>query len=419
MRILMLSPYLPWPLDGGPPVRIYYVLRELAKRGHEIVLLAGHEGPPLPASHPVVSLCHEVLTYQPPSSARPGSPLLSALRSLASPLPYVAAKFGARHIRDSIRRAAEKHAIDLVWANFAFMAYAVPPELYRSVPVVLDEHESEGLLWRQYWRQGSLAKRAFAALNLIKLPAFQKRIMAHVAVVLSNSEREASFTREYAPPGVRIWPVPNGVDTERFVPAPVGNKKNSILLCSGLAVYRNRAAAQWFARRMFPRIRGEVPDAEFWIVGSHPTREIRRLEQCPGIHVTGTVEDVRPHYAMARVAVAPYRYGEGTKIKVVEAMACGLPMVSTPTGCQGLEVIDGRHLMIAANETDFSRRVVELLRDRERARSLGEAARALAVEKYSWQRLISDVEAKLTDLVYPLRDKTCRRVACERALSAG
>jgi glycosyltransferase involved in cell wall biosynthesis len=320
------------------------------------------------------------------------------LRSLFSPLPYVAAKFGARYLRDHIRRAAEKHAFDLIWANFAFMAYAVPPEVYRSVPVVLDEHESEGLLWRQYLRQGSLAMAVFAALNLIKLPAFQRSVMAQVAAVLCNSVREASFTGRYAPPGVRIWQVPNGVDTARFAPAPEGDKKNAILLCSGLAVYRNRAAAEWFARRMFPRVRAQVPDAEFWIVGSNPTRQIRQLEACPGIHVTGTVEDVRPYYAMSRVAIAPYQYGEGTKIKVVEAMACGLPMVSTPTGCQGLEVMDGRHLVIALNQADFSRRVVELLRDRERARSLGVAARALAVERYSWQKLISEVEPKLMEL---------------------
>jgi len=396
----MLSPYLPWPLDGGPPIRIYHVLRELAKRGHEIVLLAGHEGPPLPASHPVVSLCREVFTYKPPSSARPGSHLLSALRSLFSPLPYVAAKFGARHLGDTIRHSADRYAFDLIWANFAFMAYAVPRELFRAVPVVLDEHESEGLLWRQYLRQGNPAMGAFAALNLIKLPAFQRRVMAQVAVVLSNSVREASFTSKHAPPGVRVWPLPNGVDTERFAPAAESIKKNAIVLCSGLAVYRNRAAAQWFARRMFPAIRRQVPDAEFWIVGSHPTPEIKQLEACPGIHVTGAVEDVRPYYAMSKVAIAPYQYGEGTKIKVVEAMACGLPMVSTPTGCQGLEVIDGQHLVIAANEKDFSQGVVELLRDRDRARSLGAAARALAVEKYSWQRLISEVEPKLLDLAW-------------------
>jgi glycosyltransferase involved in cell wall biosynthesis len=322
------------------------------------------------------------------------------LRSLASPLPYVAAKFGAHHIRESIQRIAEKHKFDLIWANFAFMAYAVPPGLCRTTPLVLDEHESEGLLWRQYLRHGSLAKQAFAVVNLIKLPAFQKRVMSRVAAVLSNSEREATFTRKYAPPGVQVWTVPNGVDTEVFAPAQTeGNKRNAILLCSGLAVYRNRAAALWFARRMFPQIRREIPDAEFWIVGSNANREIWRLAEAPGIHVMGTVEDVRPYYAMAKVAVAPYRYGEGTKIKVVEAMALGTPIVSTTIGCQGLEVIDAKHLLIADNETDFSRRVIELLRDPERAQMLAASGRTLVEEKYAWGAIIGGLEPKLEALV--------------------
>jgi glycosyltransferase involved in cell wall biosynthesis len=264
----------------------------------------------------------------------------------------------------------------------------------------LDEHESEGLLSRQFLRHGSLAKRAFALVNLVKLPAFQRRVMSQVAAVLSNSEREADFTRRYAARGVQVWAVPNGVDAEVFAPARTdGNRRNAILLCSGLAVYRNRAAALWFARRMFPTIRREVPDAEFWIVGSHPSREIWRLAESPGIHVTGTVEDVRPYYAVAKVAVAPYRYGEGTKIKVVEAMACGTPVVSTSTGCQGLELIDGRDLLIADNETDFSRRVTELLRDAERAQILAASARTLVEEKYGWGTIIAGLEPKLRALV--------------------
>ena len=399
MRVLMLSPYLPWPLTGGPPIRIYFVLRELVRLGHEVVLLAGDDGPPLPPSHPLNSLCGEIVTYRPPSSAHIGSPFLSALRSMASPLPYVAAKFGARQIQESIQRTAENRQIDLIWANFAFMAAAVPLDLCRRIPLVLDEHESEGLLWRQYLRNGSLPKKAFALINLIKLPAFQERIMSRVAAVIANSEREAEFARRYAPRGVHVWAVPNGVDTEEFAPAPTqANKKNVIMLCSGLAVYRNRAAALWFAQRMFPAIRREVPDAEFWIVGSSPNREILRLVETPGIRVTGTVEDVRPYYEQAKVAVAPYRYGEGTKIKVVEAMACGTPVVSTLIGCQGLEVTDGKHLLIADNEADFSRRVIELLRDSQRSHTVAAAARALAVDKYDWNRIIANLEPALRDL---------------------
>lgn len=400
MRILVLSPYVPWPLNGGPPIRIYYVLRELVRLGHEVVLLAGHDGPPLPATHPLRTLCREIVVYKPPESARSAVPFVSALRSMASPLPYVAAKFGVRRIEESIQRIAEKHEFDLIWANFAFMAYAVPPELCRGTPLVLDEHESEGLLWQQYLRCGSLATRAFAAINLIKLPAFQKQLMSQVAAVLSNSEREADFTRRYAPPGVQVWAVPNGVDTEVFAPPQgAGNRRNAILLCSGLAVYRNRTAAGWFARRMFPKIRREVPDAEFWIVGSNPNREIWRLAESAGIHVTGSVEDVRPFYAMAKVAVAPYRYGEGTKIKTVEAMACGTPVVSTSVGCQGLDVIDGKHLLIAENEAEFSRRVIELLSDPQRAQMLAACGRTLVEEKYAWGTIIGGLEPKLRALV--------------------
>ena len=367
--------------------------------GHEVVLLAGHEGPPVAPEHPLRPLCKEIVTYQPPASARRGPPVVSALRSLASPLPYVAAKFGSSRVPEIIRGMVEKNGgFDLIWANFAFMACAVPPEVSRAIPVVLDEHESEGLLWRQYWRQGSPAKRVFAAINLVKLPPYQKKVMSQIAVMLSNSEREASFTRRFAPANVPVWAVPNGVDTEAFAPAPDPDKGNVILLCGGLAVYRNREAALWFARRVFPNLRREVPDAEFWIVGSNANDEIWELAKLPGIHVTGTVEDVRPYYARARVALAPYRYGEGTKIKVVEAMACGVPMVSTSIGCQGLNVVDGRHLLIADTEADFKRAVVSILRDPELARRLGAAARELAVESYSWKKLFDDLEPKLEAL---------------------
>jgi glycosyltransferase involved in cell wall biosynthesis len=317
---------------------------------------------------------------------------------MVSPLPYVAAKFGAHEIQETIRHLAEKREFDLIWANFAFMVDALPPDLAAGSLVVLDEHESEGLLWRQFLRHGSLAKRLFAVLNLVKLRRFRARVMSKADVVLCNSEREAEFTRRLFRQGQEVWAVPNGVDAELFVPAVSQDKKNSILLCGGLAVYRNRQAALWFARKIFPRVRREVPDAEFWIVGSYPGKDVCRLAQRPGIHVTGTVDDVRGFYAQAKVAVAPYRYGEGTKIKVVEAMACGTPLVSTPVGCQGLDVKDDEHVVIADTETGFCNGVVGLLRDAGRARRLAAAGRKLVEEKYTWKRLIGSLEPKLSGL---------------------
>jgi glycosyltransferase involved in cell wall biosynthesis len=400
MRILALSPHLPWPLYGGNVVRIYGILRELAGRGHEIVLLAGYEGPPLVDDHPIKILCREVHFYRPPASARQAQPVLAALASVLSPLPYTAAKFGGGTVQASIREILAADQFDLILANFAFMAHLIPADLARNAPVVLDEHESEGLLWRQYLRQGGPAKQAFALLNLVKLSWFQKAVSSRIAALLSASDREAAFSRTFLPQRVKLWTVPNGVDTDFFVPAaPENDDHHAIVLCAGFGVYRNSEAAIWFARQVFPRVKKAISAAEFWVVGSDPPREVRQLEDFPGVHVTGTVEDVRPFYARAAVSVAPYRYGEGTKLKVLEAMACGVPVVSTTIGCQGIDVQDGEHVCVAETVEAFTERVIELLGSAEQRRAIGARARSLIEREYAWTRIVGDLESKLAELV--------------------
>jgi len=118
-----------------------------------------------------------------------------------------------------------------------------------------------------------------------------------------------------------------------------------------------------------------------------------------GVHVTGTVEDVRPYYAKAKVVVAPYRFGAGTRLKILEAIAMGVPIVATDAGCQGIEVVDGQHILIANTEADFSDRVIELLRNPQRAQMLAEAAHALVEQKYDWKVIVGALEPKLQELV--------------------
>jgi len=399
MKILVLSPLVPWPLHGGNLVRIYGILQELSRHGHEIVLLAGNEGPPLLADHPVRILCRDVQLYPRSSSAKREQPIVAALTSALSPQPYTVAKFGGRVVRENIRRILEEGQFDMILANFAFMAYAVPREYAQRTPIVLDEHESEGLLWRQYLRQGGIPKRAFALLNLFKMRRFQKTLGQRIAAMLCASDRESKFARTFLPPHVKLWTVPNGVDTDYFVPyAPEGRESHSIVLCGGFGVYRNSEAAVWFARTVFPQVKKEVPHAEFWIVGSNPTQEVRQLAELPGIHVTGTVDDVRPFYARAAVTVAPYRYGEGTKLKVLEAMASGAPVVTTPIGCQGIKVIDGEHVLIANSADEFAQRIVFLLRNEELRKGLAARARSVIEREYSWKKIVNDLDPKLCEL---------------------
>jgi glycosyltransferase involved in cell wall biosynthesis len=265
--------------------------------------------------------------------------------------------------------------------------------------LVLDEHESEGLLWRQYLRQGSAAMRGFALLNLIKLTWYQRRLASRIDALLCASDRETEFARRYLPTRVALWTVPNGIDADYYDSLLVPRKDSeAIILCGGLSVYRNRLAALWFSRNVFPAVRREVPGAEFWIVGADPSQEIRDLAEIPGIHVTGTVEDVRPYYGRAAVSVAPYHYGEGTKLKVLEAMAAGVPVVSTTIGCQGIDVADGEHVLIADSEREFGMRVTALLRDERMRAKLARAARQRIDEKYTWKKIVGGLEPCLLAL---------------------
>jgi glycosyltransferase involved in cell wall biosynthesis len=161
----------------------------------------------------------------------------------------------------------------------------------------------------------------------------------------------------------------------------------------------NQDAVHWFVERIYQLVRQEVSDGQFWIVGQEPPPAVRKLSSISGVRVTGTVTDVREYYAQAKVFVVPMRLGGGTKLKTLEAMAMGLPVVSTTVGAQGLEVEPGRHLHIADEPEVFAARVVELLQDRRKAISMGAQARTLVEQRYSWERIVSGIEDRLVHLL--------------------
>jgi glycosyltransferase involved in cell wall biosynthesis len=396
MRILMVSPYLPWPLQGGGGIRIYHLLKEMARHGHEIVLLAGSPDPSASVDPAVSSLCEEVRLFWVPQTGG----LSAYFWSLFSNAPYPAAKFATPQYGEVWSGLVHSQDFDLIWVNFTIMGGVLATDPVKETVVVLEEHESQELVWRDFAHQGSAGERVFAYLNLLKLRRFENRVLKHVQAVLSVSGMEADLMRRRVPPGVTVWTVPNGADTEYYQPIPLRQREaNTILLSGNMSVKRNIDAVLWFVRGVLPKVRESLPEVRLLIVGASPAPEILALKRRPGIQVTGTVADMRDYHAKVRVAAAPYRFGAGTKLKVLEAMACGTPLVSTSVGCRGLDVVDSRHLLIADTEPEFADRVGRLLRDPKLAQSLATAARRLAEEEYSWSGIVGELEPKLLDLV--------------------
>lgn len=233
----------------------------------------------------------------------------------------------------------------------------------------------------------------------LKTRAYERRILKqhrHVVVVSSDDER---FVRRIYPQ-VDIALVPNGVDTQFFTPTNFKSDGRTLLFVGGFEYGPNVDAFHYFYQEILPLVREEYHDVRFIAVGRNPPESIKAIAvQDPQVIVTGTVSDVRPYYAQSTLVVVPLRNGSGTKLKLLEAFAMGAPVVSTSVGCEGIDVRDGEHLLVADAPKTFAKGIVWLFDHRAEAYIMGERARALVVSCYDWRALGRAFERYLTGIV--------------------
>ena len=211
--------------------------------------------------------------------------------------------------------------------------------------------------------------------------------------MIAVSDADASALRRLVP-GLDVTVVPNGIDTRAYAPKMPGRRSPvQFIVFTGTMDFRpNVDAVLWFARRVWPLIRAVVPDVHFTIVGQRPHRRLNALRQDSSITLTGWVEDVRPFIADAAVYVAPLRMGGGTRLKLLEAMALGKPVVATSLGAEGYPITDGHELVLADAPAEFARAVVTLLQSPGRCSELGKTARAFVERRYDWRVIVPALE---------------------------
>jgi glycosyltransferase involved in cell wall biosynthesis len=188
-------------------------------------------------------------------------------------------------------------------------------------------------------------------------------------------------------PRLQVDVIPNGVDTEKYQPLPPPENVSPSLMFVGSMDYPPCVdAVLYFCSDILPLIRQAINPLELWIVGRDPHPEVLKLNGS-GVHVTGRVEDVVPYYQQSTVCVIPLRAGGGTRLKILEAMALGRPVVSTTIGCEGLDVVDGEHLLIADTPEQFAEKTVRLLDDRHLSQYICANARKLVEARYGWDQI--------------------------------
>jgi sugar transferase (PEP-CTERM/EpsH1 system associated) len=252
--------------------------------------------------------------------------------------------------------------------------------------------------WAQYGAASFFGAAWLYRREARHLAAFERRIAREFGRVLLVTRREL----EYFPGGNssgHLEAMPNGVDLEYFSSggvAPVATAGPTIVF-TGVMNYRpNVEGVLWFADRIFPRVQAAVPRARLYVVGSSPTRSVRRLDMRPGITVTGQVEDVRPYLSAASVCVAPLRIARGLQNKILEAMAMGRAVVVTPEAFEGIDAVPGRDLIVAEDESQFAAAVINVLQSERVRADIGASARVCVELNYKWERNL-----RLLDELFP------------------
>jgi len=407
MRILFLTPQLPYPPNKGTSLRNFNIIKNLACR-HEIHLLTFCASvQELSNAQPLNKYCARIEVVTPPK--RTSAQRLSSIAF--SPLPDMALRLASNKLTAKLEQSVLSTSYDLIQVEGielmpAVIALLDKQKRARLPKVVFDDHNAEYVLQQRAYEvdRERLRRWPWAFYSYVQCRRLRRyernacrRTSATIAV--SEEDREALLGLDS---GLDVAVVPNGVDTEYFrgplLCADSQAEKPCAppnLVFTGTMDFRpNIDAMTWFCKSIFPQIIQRVPDVHLYIVGKNPTSRVRELAG-PSVTVTGEVEDVRPYLAKAAVYVVPMRYGGGVRLKVLEAMAYGVPIVSTRFGAEGVMVRDGENILLAQATRDgeeFARKVLELLDRPALGRNLVTQARLLAEQRYDWKSIVPRLE---------------------------
>lgn len=369
MKILFLVRDAPSATGSGYKKRNYY----LAKR------LSGQKNVSLEIRSPDARQKHSGMTWF-------FSMAFRLLMSFFSPIPYAARIRENAGFRKKLADYVRQNNIDMVICDGIHQSLNIP--LDNQAKKVLYEHNVESEIVRRYAvSENNVFIKAFVYSQFRKFISLQKKMWQLFDSVICCSQLDKEIMLKIVP-AANIKVIPNGVDINYFSPNSYQPQPYTLIYIGQIGWKPNEDALLYFSKEIYPLIRKKQPETKFLIVGNKPSREIRDLAFTDSsIEVTGFVEDVRGYINKARVYVAPIRIGSGTRLKILEALSMGKPVVSTSIGCEGLDVENGKNIIIRDTPGEFADAVLELFTDEAKCKMLGVNGRRLMEEKYDWEKI--------------------------------
>ncbi len=397
MRILALNSEIPFPPITGAQSRTYHLLKRLSAE-HDVTLVGfrwDSQDLPVSCSLPVEVISVPWAPSEYYRNMHEGSPSESqaAYRYLAyeSAEPWFVSYYNSAAMENSLGDLMSRW-FDLILIEHSFMARFLP-FLRPDVPKVLDMHNVHTLMaWRRAQEKFGGDKHDLVK-EFERTQSFERTVCSACQLCFCCSEQDAEAAHHFLSiEHLRV--IANGVDTAMMTPAKAGVKPGHLLFTGMMNYGPNVEAVRYFVAEILPLIQAEVPCATFHIAGANPSPEVKALA-AESVYIHGFVPDMRPYFHQASVVVVPLLHGGGTRLKILDAAACGKPIVSTSMGAEGLNFVGGRDLLLADSAPTFAQTVVRLLTNPDRQTELSRCARR-AAEAYDWSKIASEFCSVIT-----------------------
>lgn len=395
MRVLILAPRVPFPPDHGAALRNLQILRWLGAR-HDVSLVAFGDPDDRPARDALLPHLRDLAIVPPPRRSR-----RARLRDLLAGEPDLIRRLWSPELIAAARAKMKPPGVDVVHVEgleMHGMGEAARAGLVDPPRVVLDDHNAEYLLQRSAarasLRQGGIMGGTYSLLQARRLRRYEAAAARGSDAILSVSDGDAAALRAIGAHSRLGEPivVPNGVDLDWYRP-PARRRDGQTALFIGKLDYRpNHDAVAWLLHEIWPRVRAANPQARLRIVGRGLAARLAQFGAEDGVEIVGAVSDDRSAFDEADLLLVPMRMGGGVRLKVVQAMAMGLPIVATPAGVAGLPVEEGRHFLGAGPASEFAAAILRAFADPTLRDHLAANGLALARAAYDWRVILPTLD---------------------------
>lgn len=418
MNILFLTQIVPYPPDAGPKVKTWHVLRYLAGLGHKVILASFIRPEEEDSLDPLRDICQAVYTV--PIRRSRFKDIGYWLRSNLSGRPFLIERDDIREMEQLVQGILREEFIDIIHADQLTMTqFALPyapmtnggeiPHNHENVTstqkgpiLVFDAHNAVWTILERMRENAPWILKPVAGSEARRIKKYEGMVVSRFQHTLAVAEPDrvaleqavSFYDHQSIGGGSPISVVPIAVDTQMLQPVSRKPSSKNILTLGTLHYPPNADGIRWFANEVFPLINKQLPETSLTIVGKNPPADFLRMaSQYPGtIEVTGYVPDLRPYFEKAALTVIAVRAGGGMRVRILEAFALGMPVVTTTVGLEGIDAKPGEHILVEDDPQEFAKATIRLINDEVLQKKLSESGRKLAKSQYDWQVVLGKMD---------------------------